>query len=331
MDLTFSTAELAPADRLDAWRDLVSRVFLPLAISSHDSAGTSVPDGSRGFEGSVSGSQLGGIRIWRVRATSMSAVRTRRHIQTADAGEYLLALHVTGTAHASQDGRDVILGPGDFALLDSSRPYSISFFADGFFEHVIYQVPRDSLGGYGGIAATTARVVPAASGIGELVAPYLLTLARSPGAGNDGSAVSGFVDAGLDLAVRALRTVAGLEYHSQPAGRGLSGELKRYALDHLGDPRLSPDAVAAASFVSVRQLHRHFALDGVSFGAWVRVERLRRCRDDLTNSQLSHLAIAEIASRWGFRSAAHFSRVFTARYGLTPSQLRRAARGARES
>jgi AraC-like DNA-binding protein len=165
--------------------------------------------------------------------------------------------------------------------------------------------------------------VPAASSAGRLVSPYLRTLAR-PAAAWPGGHLPGqaFVDAGLDLAVSALRTVAG---YPSPVGprRGRPGrELRDYALAHLGDPGLSPEAVALACYVSVRQLHRVFAREGLTFGGWVREQRLRRCRDELADPRLSHLTAAEIAARWGFRSAAHFSRAFRARYGVTPASRR---------
>jgi AraC-like DNA-binding protein len=35
--------------------------------------------------------------------------------------------------------------------------------------------------------------------------------------------------------------------------------------------------------------------------------------------------VTEIAFRWGFRDAAHFARVFKARYERTPSEVRRDA------
>jgi AraC-like DNA-binding protein len=43
-------------------------------------------------------------------------------------------------------------------------------------------------------------------------------------------------------------------------------------------------------------------------------------------ARLGDPGLAEIAARWGFRSAAHFTRAFRARYGLTPAEHRRAAR-----
>ena len=318
VDLAFATGQVAPPDRVSAWRELVNRVFLPLAITPIGG-----PDRAGAFGGSVTGRSLGGVQVWRVRASPMSAVRAWRHIETSGNGDYLLALHVAGIAHAAQDGRQVTLGPGDLALFDPSRPYAISFPGPGAIEHVIYQVPRASLDARRGIGAATAVRVPAASSAGRLVSPYLRTLAR-PAAAWPGGHLPGqaFVDAGLDLAVSALRTVAGQQDQAGVRSRPSLSELKDYTLAHLGDPDLCPQAVALAGFISVRQLHRLFAGEGLTFGDWVREQRLRRCRDDLADHRLSHLAVAEIAARWGFRSAAHFTRTFQARYGTTPTSLR---------
>ena len=323
VDLAFATSQVDPPDRLAAWRELVNRVFLPLAI-------TPLAGRERGFEASVTGRGLGGAQVWLIEGSPMSAVRARPHIEASGDDDYLLALHVQGTAHGAQDGREAAMRPGDFALFDSSRPYSISFTGPGVFRHVVFQVPRTSLDARGVTGAVTARRVPAASRPGQLVSPYLRTLARpapsEPGARPrqppEQSLGEAFVDAGLDLAVSALRTVAG---YPGPAGphRGPPGrELRDYALAHLGDPGLSPEAVALACYVSVRQLHRVFAREGLTFGGWVREQRLRRCRDELADPRLSHLTAAEIAARWGFRSAAHFTRAFRARYGVTPASRR---------
>jgi len=338
MDLVFATGQVDPPDQLTAWRELVNRVFLPLAITPLDRQ-----DRSGAFDASVTRRSLGGLRVWLVQASPMSAVRARPHIEASGGDDYLLALHVRGTAHGVQDGREVTLGPGDFTLFDSGRPYSVSFTGPGVFQHVIYQVPRASLDARGVPDAATARRIAAASPAGRLVSPYLRTLARpvpsvpsGPGVppgeplgepdeplGEPLDELSGeplrevFVDAGLDLAVSALRAAAG--YRAGPPRRSAARELRDYALAHLGDPGLSPEAVAQACYVSVRQVHRLFAREGLTFGGWVREQRLRRCRDDLADPRLGHLAVAEIAARWGFRSAAHFTRAFQARYGVTPT------------
>ena len=317
VDVAFSTSQLEPPERLPAWRELVSRVFLPLDVAPLAADGR-----AGGFDGSVTGRDWGELRVWRVRAAPMSAVRAVRHIRSSACDDYLLGLHVSGTATAAQDGRQVTLGPGDFALFDSARPYRIAFRGPDVFEHVIYQVPRASLDARGRAAGTrTAFRVPAASAAGRLVSPYLQTLA-APAPGEPPA--QAFLDTGLDLAASALRTTAG--DHPGPGRPQLIGELKRHALARLGDPALSPSAVARSGYISVRQLHRLFEREGVSFGAWLLEQRLRRCRDDLADASLSHGAVAEVAARWGFRSTAHFTRVFHARYGTTPAALRRASR-----
>ena len=105
----------------------------------------------------------------------------------------------------------------------------------------------------------------------------------------------------------------------------MARSLRDHALARLGDPGLSPETVARAGYISLRQLHRIFAREGLSFGRWVREQRLRRCADDLADGRLRRLSIADIAARWGFRSPAHFSRAFRARYGMTPADYRRSS------
>jgi AraC-like DNA-binding protein len=164
--------------------------------------------------------------------------------------------------------------------------------------------------------------VPAASAPGRLAFPYLRTLA-APGWPAAGEAPGGaFTDIALDLVAGALRAVAGHHDGLPLRGAARLRELQAYALAHLGDPGLSPRSAARASYISVRQLHRLFAREGLSFAAWAREQRLRRCRDDLADPRLNHLAISGIAERWGYRSQAHFTRAFSARFGVTPREFR---------
>jgi hypothetical protein len=70
VDITFVTSQVDPAERLGALRELVNRVFLPLAITPLPATGHEST-----FGASVTGCDWGGMRIWRVKATPMSAVR----------------------------------------------------------------------------------------------------------------------------------------------------------------------------------------------------------------------------------------------------------------
>jgi AraC-like DNA-binding protein len=75
--------------------------------------------------------------------------------------------------------------------------------------------------------------------------------------------------------------------------------------------------------MSVRYLHRLFEDAGASVRATILARRLDRCRDALAGSP--RRSISEIAFAWGFNDAAHFSRVFKARFGGSPRDLRAAA------
>ena len=58
----------------------------------------------------------------------------------------------------------------------------------------------------------------------------------------------------------------------------------------------------------------------------IRQWRLERCRRDLLDPAQVDRPVAGIAARWGFSSAAHFSRVFREAYGLPPAAFRRVYR-----
>jgi len=106
------------------------------------------------------------------------------------------------------------------------------------------------------------------------------------------------------------------------AGRELCDRILGYVEDNLADPTLSPAAVAAAHFVSIRTLYSVLGPMDISLAAHIRARRLARCYADLVNSDDP---VGEIATRWGFVSLPHFSRAFTKQYGFAPSQTRRHA------
>lgn len=93
----------------------------------------------------------------------------------------------------------------------------------------------------------------------------------------------------------------------------------------LADPQLALDAVARLEGLSPRYLQKLFKGADTSFSGYLRVRRLERCRLDLSNRALDHFTIAELCFRWGFNDAAHFSRSFTARFGMTPKVCRASA------
>lgn len=91
----------------------------------------------------------------------------------------------------------------------------------------------------------------------------------------------------------------------------------------LANPDLAPCHIAEGCGISTHYLQKLFRAAGTSFRETVRKRRLERCRADLTNSMYAHLSISDIAFRWGFNDAAHFSRTFHEEWGISPRECRR--------
>jgi len=88
---------------------------------------------------------------------------------------------------------------------------------------------------------------------------------------------------------------------------------------HLGDP-LTPEQIGMLSGQSARQLQRLFNQQlGVPMMQFYRNLRLEKANELL---QQVALPITEIALATGFSNAAHFSRCFVQRFGVTPAQRR---------
>jgi acetamidase/formamidase/AraC-like DNA-binding protein/mannose-6-phosphate isomerase-like protein (cupin superfamily) len=93
---------------------------------------------------------------------------------------------------------------------------------------------------------------------------------------------------------------------------------------HLSDPHLNLEQVAARHGISMRYLQKLFETVGDSFGHYVKLRRLERCRMDLLSPLHAQKSISEILFQWGFNDSASFSRAFREQYGMSPREYRKA-------
>src|SRR6201996_3693269 len=92
----------------------------------------------------------------------------------------------------------------------------------------------------------------------------------------------------------------------------------------LGDPEISPVRIAQLEGISERYLQKLFGTTGDNFTHYLRERRLQRCWADLATPAEAHRSVSEIAFGYGFSDAAHFSRSFRDRFGLSPRAFRQA-------
>jgi len=94
-------------------------------------------------------------------------------------------------------------------------------------------------------------------------------------------------------------------------------------LENLADPSLTLARVARTHGMSLRQLDRLFQSVGTTPAAWLRDQRLDRCRRDLVDPAHSGTPAAAIGARWGFIDPTTFNRAFHRAYGSPPGEYRR--------
>jgi AraC-like DNA-binding protein len=165
------------------------------------------------------------------------------------------------------------------------------------------------------------------SGLASLISPLMRGLIANM---TDGRVViaNHLGDAVVDLVNAAFAEQLSLPVpDSSPIEhRTLIAQVHRYIDEHMQDPGLTSSSIAAAHFVSLRHLQKVFEVEGESVSAVLRTRRLERCRRDLADPHLNHLAIALVGARWGFTDAAHFSRLFKGVYGCSPREYRQSQR-----
>ncbi|MFF7097374.1 helix-turn-helix domain-containing protein [Streptomyces rubradiris] len=225
--------------------------------------------------------------------------------------------------------------PGSLVLADSARPVAVSGTAGCAL--AVLRVPRrlvpfpdDAL------ARTTGRTYDATTGVASLLLPLLLSLATAEDPWGTEAGMAGVATRLRNQTADLVTTLVAEEAErsarpgrTRPGASGLpdgdrraADEIRRWANSRLADPRLRPDAIAEAHHMSVRRLHKLFTGQNGTIGRWIQRRRLEECRRELGRGGGSQAKVQAVAQRWGFATAAHFSRCFRARYGMSPSEWR---------
>jgi AraC-like DNA-binding protein len=254
------------------------------------------------------------------------AALTRTRVRRATADLCKVDVVVGGRGVVEQDGRQAMLGPGEFTFVDLSRPVrwrmSAARLVAVVFPRAVLPVRRNGLAELTGVRYSGDR------GAADLVSSMARQVARRIGE------LPGAAGPRLGTALLDLLTVAFAARLGRPQAvpddtsrRAMLVRVQAFIEHHLGDPDLSPGAVAAAHHISVRYLYLLFEQQGETVAGWIRQRRLDRCQRDLLDPALSGRPVSAIAARWGLTSAGHFSRAFRAAYGLSPTEYRTLAGG----
>lgn len=302
MALVVDTATVHADEREAYWAGAQEALFFPLDFRSR----------AAGFAGRAQGFDLGPVQIRRVAAGPSHALRTPRTIAEADPQRLELTMLLRGRQERTQDGRVAVLGAGDITSVDTSRLFTVT--SETAFEMLTFSIPKNLLvRDEDRLLRTTAVPIGQEAGVAAVIGPFLRSVADGLADGRVAESDTSVGEGIVDL-VRGLYARRGRPGHSE-----LLAELKLWIDGHLHDPQLGPQAIARANYLSVRRLHKLFAEEGTTVSSWIRQRRLERCRRDLADPALAGETVSSIAWSWGFRNPGHFSRVYRAAYGFSPS------------
>jgi AraC-like DNA-binding protein len=299
------------ARNISEFRAGVNDSFVPLQVTSDH------PDR---FRGVIRGAGIDEVHVSDVRATDHVVERTPELIARGDRPYFKVSLMLAGRGLLVQDGREAVLSPGDLAVYDTSRPYSLVFDEDFrtmvvMFPRHLITLPPDMVG------QLTAVRISGSEGLGAVVTPYLTQLAANLDqlAGSTGARLA---HSALDLVTTVFTRELGLDGTTADPHRALMQRIRGHIDRNLASTDLGPASIAAAHYISTRHLHGLFQEQGTTVSTWIRTRRLEQCRRDLIDAVLADRPVAAIAARWGFVDAAHFSRAFKSAFGVSPSEFR---------
>lgn len=300
-----------PRTRLDYWQHVLGQT----------SGGFCRCRADPGYRGRMDIAGVGPLTTVNIRTSALESSRTPDLAREPELG-FKVEIGIRGSGRYEQDGRQHRLMPGDFHLIDRSRTSQVT--VDTSHDVSIVLFPRELLpvrdqdlrsltlirfsadDPYAALVAATGREMAGHLGAYE-----------SAGGARVGTAM-------LDLLTVAIATRLDRVSAVPPGTReqAMMIRIQDFIERHLGDPGLSPGAIAAAHYISVRTLHKLYQSETRTVAASIRHKRLERCRQDLLDPALAGLAANSIGTRWGYPESTTFIRAFRTAYGLPPGEYR---------
>jgi len=315
--LSLDTRKTPPHLRQDHWAAINRQYFGALDILSME------PDPA---ESRLRIFTLGDIRASLIDAPAHRVSRGSGKLRDSLDDSFKLLFQLRGASRIQTDRQAVRLVPGGWGLYDPREPYSVHNLDRTSL--LVLQIPRGRLRGLEG--ARLYASVPAGAADGGMPALFGSLLRSLCGQLSDlpddaGAALSETILGLLNYTLSSDGEMA-TEHPALPAV--LKARVRQYVQRNLDDPDLTLDRIADAMRCSKRYLHHVFQDESQTLDRQIWDARLEHARALLAGPASQRQSIAEICFGSGFRSSAHFCRLFKEKYRVSPSDYRRRCRGA---
>jgi AraC family transcriptional activator of tynA and feaB len=260
---------------------------------------------------------LGRIRFCTLDSDPMVTHRRLSHISPETKDFYVVEMPQETALGLRQRGREIMVQPGDFAIVNSAEMYTFDQRQKNQVQtlRIPCEALRDRLPGVDDWTVKTCSVnQPAVA----LFLDFLESYRRN------GPSLSAALRATaerhlLDLMVLGLTAsdarsdeTATRIAHRQRALRTIERNFR--------NPNLEPSDIASTVGLSERYLQKIFSDRSETVTAILRRRRISEAKTLLVNRQERRLSVTQIAYAVGFSDAAYFSRVFRQETGVAPVQ-----------
>lgn len=313
----WTTQSCAQDQRFSYWREVLCEAFVSLNPVLGDR------QAAFNFVGEVASRPLSLSAQTRVFSRAQLVQRRSEEIRRNPVEFCFANFQLEGSCVVRQDGQETLMSPGDFSVVDSTRPYSIDFRDD--WRVLSFRIPREQLVSRLAVPyKATAHRVDGSTGMGLVASRFARSLEQVDT--SVGDATQDGLSAALNsiIAMALGATLEAQERDRLPVRDAFRLAVETYIRDHLEEPSLGPDMLALRFKVSRRTLYGLFEEEPLSVSGLIRELRLQRSARDLLNA--SHPGVLAVALRWGFSDASHFSRLFKQRFGACPRNFAASAR-----
>ena len=316
---TFSTAGMDPRRKIEFWNDMACASFTPIASDPLD---------LRTFIGRLARTRVGELSAAEVYSDAQVVRHSRSHVARSRLSMFFIHMQLEGESINRQDGREARLGPGDFTLCDTNRPYEIHFGAPN--RMFVLGIPDNLIRRHIACPENVVAIpMSGSAGLSGLLSEFLQGFWTQCQEEIDPGVAPRMTNAILDLMAGVYTLLPQAQSDRSSLSTAHRIRIVNYIEAHLGDPDLTPMRVADACKMTPRYLHHLFSSESETVARYILRRRLEECSRALTIPSQRGRTVTAIAFDYGFNSPTHFGRVFRARYGVTPREFRHQAGGAR--
>jgi AraC family transcriptional regulator, positive regulator of tynA and feaB len=228
-----------------------------------------------------------------------------------------------GQIAVSHPGGRYAIQPHQCAITRSCKAFYMELTPDekGRLEAMHVVVPSHKLYAIIGDSMEVGRPFPAS--IGDLsLAERILTMVFEGGDQIDPDMAEQLVHTLLNGLSRAVARTSDYSTQRCSITEKRISDIARYINQHFANPDLNAKMVADCCGISPRYLCHILKKNSLSFSNLLWERRMATAHEWLKDEKMKRHSISEIAYLVGFKSSAHFSRMFTTRFGVAPRTFR---------